>query len=111
MAAEGGVSLWLHGHRHHAYHFQEPPLAPFPVICIGSATQSGLWSFGEYTIEGLDCRVQRYVFDPDAGSHREGPAFQLRLRAGETASSPLPACGERGVWPDGTFARERSLTL
>src|SRR5207244_6997680 len=28
VAADGGVGLWLHGHRHHAYYFQEPPLAP-----------------------------------------------------------------------------------
>ena len=80
IAVEGGVSLWLHGHRHRAYEFQETPLAPFPVICSGSATQNEVWSYGEYTIEGLECRVQRRVYDAQSGSFRDGPAFDLRLR-------------------------------
>jgi hypothetical protein len=80
IAVEGGVSLWLHGHRHHAYEFQETPLAPFPVICSGSATQNELWSYGEYTIEGLHCRVQRRIYDAQTGGFRDGAAFELRLR-------------------------------
>jgi 3',5'-cyclic AMP phosphodiesterase CpdA len=79
VAADGGVSLWLHGHRHHAYQFQDTPLAPFPVICTGSATQNRRWSYGEYTIDGHQCRVLRRVYDPDAGAFREESPFELRL--------------------------------
>jgi 3',5'-cyclic AMP phosphodiesterase CpdA len=80
VAAEGGVSLWLHGHRHRHYYFQQPPLAPFPVICVGSATQNGLWSYGDYVIEGLSCRVQPRVFDPGTGTFLDGPAYEIDLR-------------------------------
>jgi len=80
VAAEGGVHLWLHGHRHHAYCFQETPLAPFPVICCGSATQNGLWSYGDYTVEDWQWRVRQRIFDPDAGTFRDGPTVELRLR-------------------------------
>src|SRR5207244_330401 len=52
VAARGGISLWLHGHRHAPYHLAQPSCAPFPVICAGSATQHGLWSYGEYTLAG-----------------------------------------------------------
>ncbi|MFQ3591968.1 MAG: metallophosphoesterase [Gemmataceae bacterium] len=38
----GKVSLWLHGHCHDAYHFPRGAVAAFPVICAGSATQTGL---------------------------------------------------------------------
>jgi 3',5'-cyclic AMP phosphodiesterase CpdA len=80
MADAGKVSLWLHGHRHGTYYFQEPPLAPFPVICAGSATQTRRWSYGEYTIDGLGCKVRQRVFDPDAGQFRDGDAFAVQLR-------------------------------
>src|SRR5262245_25218071 len=45
VASSGGVGLWLHGHRHGGYHHLRPPQAPFPVICVGSATQNALWSY------------------------------------------------------------------
>jgi 3',5'-cyclic AMP phosphodiesterase CpdA len=79
VAHQGGIGLWLHGHRHHAYHFQEPPLAPFPVICTGSATQNRLWSYGEYTIDGLACRARRRVYDPQKDAFVDGPSFEVRL--------------------------------
>jgi 3',5'-cyclic AMP phosphodiesterase CpdA len=81
VATQGGISLWLHGHRHQAYYFQEPPLAPFPVLCTGSATQNHLWSYGEYVLDGLTCRVQRRMYDPATEGFVDGISFQVRLRA------------------------------
>jgi 3',5'-cyclic AMP phosphodiesterase CpdA len=79
VAERGGVSLWVHGHRHTPYHFTAPPLAPFPVICAGSATQSGLWSYNEYRIEGDQCRVQRRTFSPTQGCFQDAEAYEVRL--------------------------------
>jgi 3',5'-cyclic AMP phosphodiesterase CpdA len=79
VAAQGGVSLWLHGHRHGAYHHPRTPETPFPVICAGSATQCGHWSYGEYTIEGSNLRGVRRVFDPKEAYFREGEYFELEL--------------------------------
>ncbi len=79
VAAEGGVGLWLHGHRHHFYEIQQPPLASFPVICAGSATQTGRWSYGDYAIEGLQCTGRQRVFDPASRNFRDGLNFELRL--------------------------------
>lgn len=79
VAIDGGIGLWLHGHRHGAYHHQEPRLAPFPVICAGSATQHGYWSYGEYAIEGKQLRATRRVFDPDRGHFAEGDSFSLEI--------------------------------
>jgi 3',5'-cyclic AMP phosphodiesterase CpdA len=79
VAAEGGIHLWLHGHRHHAYFFQQPPLAPFPVICAGSATQNHLWSYGEYAFDGWQCHARRRVFEPKTGRYRDESEWDLTL--------------------------------
>jgi 3',5'-cyclic AMP phosphodiesterase CpdA len=78
-AVRGRVCLWLHGHRHGAYHHGSCNQAPFPVICAGSATQTDHWSYGEYTIEGTDFHVRRRVFSPTQGLFMDGEAFDLRL--------------------------------
>src|SRR2546421_483494 len=52
VAEDGGVGVWLHGHRHHPYFVAKPPGTPFPAVCAGSATQMGLESYGEYEIMG-----------------------------------------------------------
>jgi 3',5'-cyclic AMP phosphodiesterase CpdA len=79
VAKEGGVCLWLHGHRHGAYRVSDPKVAPFPIICVGSATQSGLWSYGEYTIDGNRLAAVRRAFDPQVGSFRDCETFELVL--------------------------------
>jgi 3',5'-cyclic AMP phosphodiesterase CpdA len=78
-ARRGEVRLWLHGHRHHAYHLAVTTLTSFPVICAGSATQSGLWSYGDYTLEGTQFTVVRKAFDQTAGAFREVESFALEL--------------------------------
>lgn len=81
VAADGGVGLWLHGHRHGAYFLSRPGVAPFPVVCVGSSTQSGLWSFNEYTIDGHHCRAARLTFSPAAHRFDEVEHFDLELRS------------------------------
>jgi len=79
VAADGGVCLWLHGHRHVAYWLPRPRQAPFPAICSGSATQSGRGSYGEYTIEGEHLRGVRRVFDVATGKFQDGEKFEMEL--------------------------------
>jgi 3',5'-cyclic AMP phosphodiesterase CpdA len=79
VAVRGRIDLWLHGHRHGAYHHCDCNLAPFPVVCAGSATQTDLWSYGEYTIEGNDFHALRRVFCPARGSFLDSETFNLRL--------------------------------
>ena len=79
VAAAGGVGLWLHGHRHHHYYFQTPPNAPFPVICGGSSTQSHLWSYGEYAIDGQQVHVTRRVYDPGRNCFQDAESYTLKM--------------------------------
>jgi 3',5'-cyclic AMP phosphodiesterase CpdA len=90
VAADGGVCLWLHGHRHTPYFHLRTAEAPFPIVCAGSATQNGLWSYGEYVFDGRHFRAVRRTFDPAAGKFREGPAFGFELpeRLDKAASRP-----------------------
>jgi 3',5'-cyclic AMP phosphodiesterase CpdA len=77
VAERGRICLWLHGHRHEAYY--HPAAAPFPIVCAGSATQTGRWSYGRYTIEDNQFRAARRVFNRSEGSFQDGDAFDLRL--------------------------------
>lgn len=79
VAARNGVCLWLHGHRHDAFHHADTDLAPFPIICAGSATQSKLWSYGEYLLAGGRLTATQRVYDPDARRFRAGGDFTLEL--------------------------------
>lgn len=79
VAREGHVCLWLHGHRHHAYHHIGPLGTSFPVICSGSATQNQLWTYGEYVLDGSQLRVRRRVYDDRSQSFRDGEAFEIVL--------------------------------
>jgi 3',5'-cyclic AMP phosphodiesterase CpdA len=79
VAARGGVGLWLHGHRHAAYHHPTSSLAPFPVVCAGSATHKGLWSYKQYTVTGRHLVARRRTYDPDLGAFRDDRSFELTL--------------------------------
>jgi hypothetical protein len=79
IARAGGIGLWLHGHRHDAYHHPRTDLAPFPVICAGSATQAGRWSYRDYTLTGHRLLARRRVFDEEAERFRDAEAFELDL--------------------------------
>jgi 3',5'-cyclic AMP phosphodiesterase CpdA len=80
VAAEGGVSLWLHGHRHQPYHLAESIAAPFPIICVGSATQTNIWMYNEYEIEGKSLQAVKRVFRPKEQVFEEREKFALTLR-------------------------------
>jgi 3',5'-cyclic AMP phosphodiesterase CpdA len=79
VAADGGVGLWLHGHRHMPYFVARSPLAPFPAICAGSATQMGLESYAEYVITGRRLVARRRIYDEVTKAFRDGERFELEL--------------------------------
>jgi hypothetical protein len=78
-ASEGGIGLWVHGHRHKGYHLHESRHAPFPVICAGSATQTRLWSYCEYSLDGHRCRCSRRAYNPRTGHFVERESFEIKL--------------------------------
>ncbi len=79
VARRGGISLWLHGHRHDRYHHAPSDLSPFPVICSGSATQHGKWSYGDYTLHGYRLTVMRRVYDANGEKFSDAESFELKL--------------------------------
>ena len=79
-AADCGVSLWLHGHRHHWYALPTAPNLPFPTICTGSSTQTKRWGYHEYLIEGRHLKGVRRVYDFAAGAFVDTETFELELR-------------------------------
>jgi 3',5'-cyclic AMP phosphodiesterase CpdA len=79
VACRGGVCLWLHGHRHGAYKLDCPRQAPFPVICAGTATEHGRWSYGEYTIIGRQLHAVRRVYAAE-GTFQDAETFDVLLR-------------------------------
>jgi 3',5'-cyclic AMP phosphodiesterase CpdA len=80
VAKQGNICLWLHGHRHGDYHLACSQLASFPVVCAGTATEQGRWSYGLYTVEGRHFHAQRRVFCREEGRFQDGEAFDLELR-------------------------------
>jgi 3',5'-cyclic AMP phosphodiesterase CpdA len=65
LLVEHRISLWLHGHRHVGYVLEPKPSDhPFPIICAGSATQMGKWTWNEYLIDGLHLTMRRRSWEP-----------------------------------------------
>ena len=81
IAREGGVSLWLHGHRHHPYHLSKSESLPFPSICVGSSTQTDRWTYNEYEIKGTQIEVLRRQYDPDRDEFVDRDRFRIELAA------------------------------
>jgi 3',5'-cyclic AMP phosphodiesterase CpdA len=79
VANRGGVCLWLHGHRHGPYRHQDTGLAGFPIICAGSATQSGLWSYGDYLLAGRNLHAARKEYNRETRLFEEKETFALEL--------------------------------
>ena len=78
-AAECGVSVWLHGHRHHWYFLPAAADLPFPTICTGSSTQTGRWGYHDYTIDGWKLKAVRRVYDLEKSAFTDGTTFELEL--------------------------------
>jgi 3',5'-cyclic AMP phosphodiesterase CpdA len=85
VAVKGGIGLWLHGHIHHPFYFEAGKHAPFPIICAGSATQTGYWTYGDYTLRGNTLSAKWRVYDEPSGGFRDGEAFVLQLPTTECA--------------------------
>lgn len=85
VAARGGVKLWLHGHRHGHFVMHARTMAPFPVICAGSATQHGLWGYNEYTLAGMHLEGLRRVYDDKLDRFKDTDSFEVNL-AGEVGA-------------------------
>jgi 3',5'-cyclic AMP phosphodiesterase CpdA len=80
IAAEGGVRLWLHGHRHRPYHLRAHAEVPFASVCGGSATQTGLWGYHDYTIENGFLKAVRRGYDPKTRAFTDRESFELDLK-------------------------------
>lgn len=79
IAAAGNVDLWLHGHRHKAFHLFDVGIAPFPIICAGSATELNKWGHWVYHADGHRLEAQRRTYDPGTGAFQDGEKFELSL--------------------------------
>jgi len=79
VAADGGVGLWLHGHIHRPFVLNVPQVAPFPVICAGSATQTRVWVYNEYLITGHRLAMTRRRYSPSEQAYQDADVFELDL--------------------------------
>jgi 3',5'-cyclic AMP phosphodiesterase CpdA len=79
VAQRGGVVLWLHGPRPVNNQHPHSERMPFPVICAGSSTQQGRWSYSDYTLTGSRLRAVQRVFVESAGGFRDERVFELDL--------------------------------
>ncbi len=79
IAARGKVSLWLHGHRHDQFYHPSSSDVPFPVLCAGSATQNGRWSYSRYSILNNHLAVECRVYNPDTELFNKSESFNLEL--------------------------------
>jgi 3',5'-cyclic AMP phosphodiesterase CpdA len=79
ISNEGGISLWLHGHRHTGYVLDRSAERPFPIICAGSATQSGRWSWNEYVIVGTRLTMVRRTWNPEAQRFADAETREIDL--------------------------------
>jgi 3',5'-cyclic AMP phosphodiesterase CpdA len=77
LAQEAGVKLWLHGHRHGGYFRNSDPSLPFPIVCAGSATQMGRWSYNEYTFVDGQMHGRRRVWSPEKIAFIDGDEFSI----------------------------------
>jgi 3',5'-cyclic AMP phosphodiesterase CpdA len=84
VAAECGVGLWLHGHKHAWYVLPAGGNLPFPAVCAGSSTQSKRWGYHEYAIDGWKLAGLRRAYDPAAGGFIDADRFELELPGATT---------------------------
>jgi 3',5'-cyclic AMP phosphodiesterase CpdA len=79
VAAEGGVALWLHGHRHTAYVLPSEAGRQFPIICAGSATQEGRAGYNEYAFRDKILTMTRRRWDAASGGFVDSETMELAL--------------------------------
>lgn len=78
-AAECGVTLWLHGHKHGWYVLPAGEHQPFHSVNVGSSAQTNLWGYHEYRIDGLRLQGLRRAYRLDADRFEDQEAFDLTL--------------------------------
>src|SRR5439155_1380209 len=79
VAQEGGVVLWMHGHRHGAYRHVDAKIAPFPVVCAGSVTEEHRGSYAEYVIDGDRLHGTRRQFAFTTSRFEDVESFEIGL--------------------------------
>jgi hypothetical protein len=79
VAAECGVRLWLHGHRHRWYMLPRAANLPFATVCTGSSTQVRRWGYHDYTIDGLRLIGLRRTYDATNSTFVDAERFELEL--------------------------------
>lgn len=79
-AADCGVNLWLHGHRHRWYVLPRAANLPFSTICTGSSTQTKRWGYHDYTIDGHHLKGVRRVYDLPSGAFVDDDVFEFDLQ-------------------------------
>jgi 3',5'-cyclic AMP phosphodiesterase CpdA len=87
-AAECGIGLWLHGHRHRWYALSPAAHLPFATICAGSSTQTGRWGYHDYTIDERHLTGVRRVYDRATGTFVDAERFELELAPQRGTTAP-----------------------
>jgi len=88
VAAQGGISLWLNGHRHHGYLCNPTIDMPFPLICAGSTTQTNRWSYNDYHIEGTHLTAVRRQYHFEDERFVDWQRFELDLPVASMETPP-----------------------
>ena len=76
-----GIGLWLHGHIHKPFVLPASEDVPFPLICVGSATQTKRWSHNIYEIDGYELRMTRRTWNPQRMDFDVSHVQELTLRS------------------------------
>lgn len=79
IAGDGGVKLWLHGHRHRPYILTTHREVPFAAVCGGSVSQTGIWGYHDYLIADGKLSGVRRLYLPERQGFADQETFQLTL--------------------------------
>ncbi|HXD89183.1 MAG TPA: metallophosphoesterase [Urbifossiella sp.] len=86
-AAECGVNLWIHGHKHSWYYLEAGAEQPFASIDVGSSAQMKLWGYHDYTIDGWNLHAVRRTYCPERDGFQDEEEFKLTLRSCDPTGS------------------------
>ena len=79
-AIANGIGLWIHGHIHKPFVLPASADVPFPMICVGSATQTKRWSHNIYVIDGYRLTMTRRTWNPERTDFDVSHVEKLELR-------------------------------
>jgi 3',5'-cyclic AMP phosphodiesterase CpdA len=75
-----GIGLWIHGHIHKPFVLPASAVIPFPLVCVGSATQTKRWSHNIYEIDGYELKMTRRTWNPQRSDFDVSHVQELTLR-------------------------------